>query len=196
MEDGESRDAHLIEVLSAAGKSRGQALPGQLADLGRLRHVSQCGVIHTPPMSNTFFRSKSVFITGASSGIGEELARQLAAAGARLTLTARRRELLEALAAGIAAAGHESPLVMTADVTRGGDLNRAVSEAVRAYGKLDIVFANAGFGIVGSFAALTVDDYRRQLETNLFGLLRTLYAGLSEVRKARGNLVLIGSVAG
>ena len=71
-----------------------------------------------------------------------------------------------------------------------------MSEAVRAYGRLDIVFANAGFGIVGSFAALTVDDYRRQLETNVFGLLRTLYAGLSEVRKARGNLVLIGSVAG
>ena len=85
---------------------------------------------------------------------------------------------------------------MTADVTRDGDLDRAVSEAVRAYGKLDIVVANAGFGIVGSFAALTVDDYRRQLETNVFGLLRTLYAGLSEVRKARGNLVLIGSVAG
>lgn len=147
-------------------------------------------------MSNTSFRSKSVLITGASSGIGEELARQLAAAGARLTLTARRRELLDALAASIAAAGHQSPLVVTADVTRDGDLDRAVSEAVRVYGKLDIVFANAGFGVVGSFASLTLDDYRRQLDTNVFGLLRTLYAGLPEVRKARGNLVLIGSVAG
>ena len=147
-------------------------------------------------MSNAFFRSKSIFITGASSGIGEELALQLAAAGAHLTLTARRRELLDGLAQRISTAGHESPLVVPADVTRDGDLERAVSEAVRAYGKLDIVIANAGFGIVGPFSKLTLDDYRRQFETNVFGLLRTLYAGLPEIRKSHGHLVLIGSVAG
>ena len=147
-------------------------------------------------MSNAFFRSKSILITGASSGIGEELALQLAAAGAHLKLTARRRELLDGLAQRISTAGHESPLVVPADVTRDGDLERAVSEAVRAYGKLDIVIANAGFGIVGPFSKLTLDDYRRQFETNVFGLLRTLYAGLPEIRKSHGHLVLIGSVAG
>ena len=52
------------------------------------------------------------------------------------------------------------------------------------------------FGIVGPFSRLTIDDYRRQFETNVFGLLRTLYAGLSEIQKSRGHLVLIGSVAG
>ncbi len=147
-------------------------------------------------MSTAFFRSKSVLITGASSGIGEELAVQLAAAGAHLTLTARRRELLDALARRIAAAGQETPLVVPADVTRDGDLENAVREAVRAYGKLDIVIANAGFGIVGPFSRLTLDDYRRQFETNVFGLIRTLHAGLPEVQRARGHLVLIGSVAG
>ena len=147
-------------------------------------------------MPNPFFRSKSILITGASSGIGEELAVQLAAAGAHLTLTARRRELLDALAQRIAAAGYETPVVVPADVTRDGDLDDAVSQAVRAYGKLDIAVANAGFGIVGAFSRLTVDDYRRQFETNVFGVLRTLYAALPEVKKARGNLVIIGSVAG
>ena len=147
-------------------------------------------------MWDAFFRSKSIFITGASSGIGEELALQLAAAGAHLTLTARRRELLDDLARRICNAGHETPLVVPADVTRDGDLDNAVREAVRGYGKLDIVIANAGFGIVGPFSALTLEDYRRQFETNVFGLLRTLYAGLSEIRKSHGNLVLIGSVAG
>ena len=147
-------------------------------------------------MPNSFFRSKSILITGASSGIGEELALQLAAAGAHQTLTARRRELLDALAQKISAAGHETPLVATADVTRDGDLEHAVSEAVRAYGKLDIVIANAGFGVVGSFASLTVEDYRRQFETNVFGLIRTLHAALPEIRKSHGTLVLIGSVAG
>jgi len=144
----------------------------------------------------TFFSSKSILITGASSGIGEELALQLAAAGAHLTLTARRRELLDALAQKISAAGHETPLVVSADVTRDGDLEHAVSESLRAFNKLDIVIANAGFGVVGPFSKLTLDDYRRQFETNVFGLLRTLYAALPEIQKSRGNLVLIGSVAG
>lgn len=147
-------------------------------------------------MPNAFFKSKSVLITGASSGIGEEMALQLAAAGAHLTLTARRRELLDALARRISTAGHETPLVVPADVTRDGDLEHAVNEAVRVYGKLDIVVANAGFGIVGQFAKLTLDDYRRQFETNLFGVLRTVYAALPEIRKSRGQLVLFGSVAG
>ena len=147
-------------------------------------------------MSNAFFRSKSILITGASSGIGEELALQLAAAGAHLTLTARRRELLDILARRISTAGHETPLVVPSDVTRDGDPENAVNEAIRSYGNLDIVIANAGFGIVGPFSRLTIDDYRRQFETNVFGLLRTLYSGLSEIQKSRGHLVLIGSVAG
>ena len=147
-------------------------------------------------MSNAFFRSKSILITGASSGIGEELALQLAAAGAHLTLTARRRELLDILARRISTAGHETPRVVPSDVTRDGDPENAVNEAIRSYGNLDIVIANAGFGIVGPFSRLTIDDYRRQFETNVFGLLRTLYAGLSEIQKSRGHLVLIGSVAG
>jgi short-subunit dehydrogenase len=144
----------------------------------------------------TFFHSKSILITGASSGIGEELALQLAAAGAHLTLTARRKELLDALAQKISAARHSPPLVVQADVTRDGDLEHAVSEALHAYHKLDIVIANAGFGIVGPFSKLTLDDYRRQFETNVFGLLRTLYAALPEIKKSSGNLVVIGSVAG
>jgi short-subunit dehydrogenase len=147
-------------------------------------------------MPNSFFHSKSILITGASSGIGEELALQFAATGAHLTLTARRRELLDALARKISAAGHETPVVVPADVTHDGDLDRAISEALHAYGKLDVVIANAGFGVVGPFSKLTLDDYRRQFETNVFGLIRTLRAALPEIQKSRGNLVLIGSVAG
>jgi short-subunit dehydrogenase len=144
----------------------------------------------------TFFHSKSILITGASSGIGEELALQLAAKGAHLTLTARRRELLGALAQKISAAGHETPLIVPADVTRDGDLDHAVSESLRAHGKLDVVIANAGFGVVGPFSKLILEDYRRQFETNVFGLIRTLRAALPEIQKSHGNLVLIGSVAG
>jgi short-subunit dehydrogenase len=148
------------------------------------------------PSLTSFFRNKSVLITGASSGIGEELAWQLSQLDARLTLTARRRELLDALAERIRKSGKAAPVVITADVTLDDDLPSAVSEAVRAYKRLDIVIANAGFGVVGPFRKLTVDDFRRQFETNVFGLLRTVYAALPAIEESHGNVVLIGSVAG
>ena len=69
---------------------------------------------------SSFFRDKSVLITGASSGIGEELALQLSAAGAHLTLTARRKELLDTVAQRFSATGNTTPLVVPADVTRDG----------------------------------------------------------------------------
>jgi short-subunit dehydrogenase len=145
---------------------------------------------------NGFFRGKSVLITGASSGIGRTLALQLGAAGAQLTLSARRADLLAALAAELARAGAASPVISVGDVTRDGDPERAVADAVSRFSKLDVVFANAGFGVVGNFERLELSDYRRQFETNVFGVLRTLKACDAQIRRQRGNVVLIGSVAG
>ncbi len=142
------------------------------------------------------FRGKVALITGASSGIGEELSEQLALQGALLTLAARRTELMVRLAQRIADATGSRPLVIECDVTRDGDVERAVAETVRERGRLDIVFANAGFGVAGLFTRLSVADYRRQFETNLFGVLRTLYAALPEVSRTRGQLVITGSIAG
>jgi len=145
---------------------------------------------------NGFFRGKSVLITGASSGIGRTLALQLGAAGAQLTLSARRADLLAALAAELVHAGAASPVISVGDVTRDGDPDRAVADAVSRFSKLDVVFANAGFGVVGNFERLELSDYRRQFETNVFGVLRTLKACDAQIRRQRGNVVLIGSVAG
>ncbi|HTT02418.1 MAG TPA: SDR family NAD(P)-dependent oxidoreductase [Steroidobacteraceae bacterium] len=142
------------------------------------------------------FRGKVVLITGASSGIGEELAWQLACAGALVTLAARRTQRLALLSEKIAAAGGTQCLVVECDVTKDSDPERAVAETLRARGRLDIVFANAGFGVVGAIAKLSLDDYRRQLETNVFGVLRTLLAALPEVQRNSGQIVLLGSVAG
>jgi short-subunit dehydrogenase len=146
--------------------------------------------------TSAFFHDKSVLITGASSGIGEELAWQLGQAGANLTLAARRTDLLDALAQRIAATGRPAPLVTACDVTRDDDLARAVAASVRRWSKLDAVIANAGFGVVGTLERLSVEEYRRQFETNVFGVLRTIYAALPEIKKTRGNIVIIGSVAG
>src|SRR5438874_13210547 len=146
--------------------------------------------------TQSFFRNKVVMVTGASSGIGQELAWQLGQAGAKLTLAARRKELLENLAQKIAAASKQRPLVVQCDVAEDGDLQKAVAETVRQWGKLDVAIANAGFGVVGPLKKLSVEDYRRQFETNVFGVLRTIYAALPEIEKSKGNLAIIGSVSG
>lgn len=146
--------------------------------------------------TQAFFQGKAVLITGASSGIGEELAWQLGQAGAQLTLAARRKELLERLAKRIADAGRPAPLVVQCDVTQDGSLQKAVEESVRHWGKLDVAIANAGFGVVGPLKKLSVEDYRRQFETNVFGVLRTIYAALPEIEKSKGNIAIVGSVSG
>src|SRR6516162_1632908 len=146
--------------------------------------------------SREYFRGKTALITGASSGIGEELARQLAYDGATLTLVARRKAMLQSLADDLASSGAAAPLVVDGDVTRDGDIERAVAASVERWGKLDVVIANAGFGVVGTFRDLTIEDYRRQFETNVFGVLRTIYAALPEIEKTRGHVVIVGSVAG
>ncbi len=138
---------------------------------------------------------KVALITGASAGIGAALARELARDGADLVLAARREDRLRDLAREIEATGRNA-VVVGCDVTRDGDLERAVAAAVERYGRLDIAIANAGFGVVGPVEDLRLDDFRRQLETNVLGVLRTLYASLPELRKTRGQFVVVGSVAG
>ncbi|PYM23023.1 MAG: short-chain dehydrogenase [Candidatus Rokuibacteriota bacterium] len=143
----------------------------------------------------TTFAGQVVLITGASSGIGAALGREFARHGADVALLARRADRLASLAAEIQTQGRRA-LPLTADVTAEGDLERAVSQVRRALGRLDVVVANAGFGVVGPIERLTLADYRRQFETNVFGVVRTVHATLAELKAARGRLVILGSVAG
>jgi short-subunit dehydrogenase len=134
-----------------------------------------------------------VLVTGASSGIGAALALEFARQGADLALAARRTDRLEALAAEIHGKDRRA-LVLSCDVTRDGDLERAVSQTRDTLGPLNVLVANAGFSVRGRVDRLTLEDYRRQFETNVFGVLRTIYAGLDDLKRTRGRLVLIGSV--
>jgi short-subunit dehydrogenase len=134
-----------------------------------------------------------VLITGASSGIGEALARECAAREADLVLVARRADRLEALKRELA---ESRILVSEGDVTNDGDLNRAAAKARREFGRIDVVVANAGFGVNALVEELKLDDFRRQFETNVFGVLRTFYATIEDLKKSRGSFVIIGSVSG
>ena len=105
-------------------------------------------------------------------------------------LAARRTDRLEKLATELTARGAQ---VLTArcDVTVDGDPEKVAAAAHERFGHLDVVVANAGFGVVGPFMLLDVADYRRQFETNVFGVLRTIQAALPEIEKAGGKCDLI-----
>jgi short-subunit dehydrogenase len=87
-------------------------------------------------------------------------------------------------------------IVLPCDVARDGDLEWATARTRDALGRIDVVVANAGFGVVGPLQRLTLADYRRQFETNVFGVLRTIYATLDDLRRSRGRLAIMGSVSG
>lgn len=142
------------------------------------------------------FADHVAFITGASSGIGAALAREFAAQGADVVLCARRRERLAQLADEIHSKYGKKALAIECDVTRDGDLEKAVAQAEKELGRIDVVVANAGYAVAGRLEQLSFDHYRRQFETNVFGVLRTIYTTLEPLKKSRGRLVLIGSIAG
>ncbi|MBI4405494.1 MAG: SDR family NAD(P)-dependent oxidoreductase [Deltaproteobacteria bacterium] len=148
-----------------------------------------------PNQDNGRFAEKIVFITGASSGIGEALAKELARQGAKIVLAARRVDRMDGVVNALRDLGRVA-LAIPCDVTKDGDLERAVAKAEEAFGRIDIVIANAGFGVVGKVEKLSLEDYRRQFETNVFGVLRTIHATLGALKQSKGTLVLMGSVAG
>jgi short-subunit dehydrogenase len=135
-------------------------------------------------------------ITGASSGIGAALAREFARQGADIALCARRVERLESLARELTAETGRKALAIACDVTREGDLEKAVERTTRELGRLDVLVANAGFSVAARLEQLTLEDYRRQFETNVFGVLRAIYAALEPLKKTKGRIALMGSIAG
>jgi NADP-dependent 3-hydroxy acid dehydrogenase YdfG len=138
---------------------------------------------------------KVVLITGASSGIGEAIARRLGAAGAKLVLGARRTERLEAVARAIAAGGGEA-VALAADVTRRKDVEALVSTALGRFGRLDVLVNNAGVMPLSPLRQLKVDEWDRMIDVNLRGVLHGLAASLPVFdRQGSGHVINITSVA-
>ena len=133
-------------------------------------------------------------ITGASSGIGAATARAAAQAGHRLVLAARSTDKLGELADELG--GPERALAVACDVTEWDDQQAVVAQALERFGRLDVAFANAGFGAKRGFQSETVDHWRSMVLTNVYGAALTLRAALPALKETIGHLLLTGSVAG
>jgi NADP-dependent 3-hydroxy acid dehydrogenase YdfG len=133
-------------------------------------------------------------ITGASSGIGAATALHAAEHGYRVVLAARSEDRLQALADKLG--GAERALAVRCDVAEWDDQQAMVARALEAFGRLDVVFANAGFGAPRGFQASTVEHWRAMVLTNVYGAALTIRASMDALRESRGHLLLTGSVAG
>ena len=135
-----------------------------------------------------------LLITGASSGIGAATARAASAAGWRVVLAARSHDRLRALAEELG--GPERALAVRCDVTDWEEQQHMAAAAIAAFGRLDAVFANAGFGAARGFLADTPEHWREMVLTNIYGAALTLRATIPALRESRGHLLLTSSVAG
>jgi NADP-dependent 3-hydroxy acid dehydrogenase YdfG len=132
-------------------------------------------------------------ITGASSGIGAATARAAVQAGYRVVLAARSLDRLEALSAEV---GEERALPLSCDVTDWTAQEAMVAAALDRFGRLDVAFANAGFGAARGFLADTPQHWREMVLTNVLGAAYTIRATLPALKQTTGHVVLTGSVAG
>ena len=135
-------------------------------------------------------------VTGASSGIGEATAIALAAAGAKVAITARRKDRLQALAARLAPLGAD-PLVLEADLLDEHVAQRIVADTERHFGQLDILVNNAGVMYLEPVAEADLGRWRRMLELNVLSLIASTQAALAGMRSRRdGHIVNVSSTAG
>ncbi|MBA1145718.1 SDR family oxidoreductase [Ectothiorhodospiraceae bacterium WFHF3C12] len=136
-----------------------------------------------------------LLITGASSGIGAETARQAGNAGYRLALAARSATQLESLAEELG--GQDRAIAISCDVTSEADQRAMVAQVLDHFGRIDAVFANAGRGgSPGGFSGADTQAWRDMILTNIYGVGLTLQFTIPALRESRGHLLLTGSAAG
>lgn len=134
-------------------------------------------------------KDKVIIITGASSGIGAATARLLAEHGCKMTLAARSVDKMQAIADEVDA----ETLVLKADMTVPSDITNMVDKTIEKFGRIDVMFANAGIYIPGDIADGNPDDWSTLLTINIDSVFRCVYAVLPHMKKQGGGDILITS---
>ena len=140
--------------------------------------------------------NKVAFITGGSKGIGYGVAAALSSMGVRVGITSRHREEAEKAAKEITKNGKAEVIGIEADVRDFKSQQDAIEELVKKWGQLDILVANAGVGHFGSIEDLTPEQWQQTIDTNLTGVFYSLKAALPELKKSKGYIFTISSLAG
>lgn len=145
---------------------------------------------------NANLEGQSALVTGAGSGIGRAAAVRLARAGAKVGALSRTREEVEETVRQIEAAGSEG-LVLVADISRADELQAAIRSIAEEWGRLDIVFANAGInGLWAPIEELTPEAWRKTLDINLTGTFLTIKYAVPLLKQQGGSVIVTSSVNG
>ncbi|WP_428330894.1 oxidoreductase [Mucilaginibacter sp.] len=138
-------------------------------------------------------KDKVWFITGCSTGFGRELAKEVLEAGYKAVITARKTADIE----DIANEYKDTSIALTLDVTKAGDIEKAVADAVKHFGKIDVLVNSAGIGYFGAIEESEDDEVRRMFEINFWGLANVTKAILPIMRKQRsGHILNVASIGG
>jgi len=142
------------------------------------------------------FRDQAVIVTGASAGIGQALALQLARLGAKVSIAARRADRLEEVATTCRALGAEVMVVPT-DLREEAQCKALVEKTVAAFGRLDMLINNAGLAVLSLFADYPdLHLFRQTMDVNFYGAVNCTFYALPYLKQTKGRIVAISSMGG
>lgn len=141
-------------------------------------------------------RNKVALITGATRGIGYGIAEVLVKEGMRVAITSRTKTAIEPAVARLNALGTGEAIGFVADVRSLESQQKAVDGVLKKWGQLDVLIANAGIGYFGSIETLTPEDWQETIDTNLTGVFYSIKSSLEALKKSKGYIITIASLAG
>ncbi|PKA56918.1 11-beta-hydroxysteroid dehydrogenase 1B [Apostasia shenzhenica] len=153
--------------------------------------------VFVKPFTKEDVRGKVVLITGASSGIGEELAYQYATRGASLALVARREHALREVAKIALRKGSPDVLVIKADVSNQSECKRIIDETIAHFAQLNHLAVNAGILSSSLFEEISnISAFRQVMDVNFWGAIWTTYYAIPHLKNSHGNIIVTSSIAG
>ena len=141
-------------------------------------------------------KNKTVLITGGSKGIGYGVAEALIEEGARVAITSRSQKSATDAAARLAKSDKGEVLGLESDVRDLNAQQKAVDAVVKKWGSLDVLIANAGLGHFGNIETLTAEQWNETIDINLTGVFYSIKASLHELKKSKGYIITMASLAG
>lgn len=140
--------------------------------------------------------NKVVLITGGNKGIGYGIAEALIKQGMKVAITSRSTQSTEQAAQRLNTHGKGEAFGIGADVRNANEQQEAVEKIITKWGSLDVLIANAGIGYFGSIETLTAEDWNETIDTNLTGVFHSVKASLGALKKSKGYIITMASLAG